>query len=797
MFFDRDKATQDLRNQLSTCEGWIVVSGDLNIGKTAFVKNAVTDSLVLYCEPLYELDYMREFCKQISNFARDILINFANKKIYISNKYNELVKTETGFINDLSDEEVSDCIERIIKKELSEKISYFARTVGSVLKSKVNYIVIDNLFNCDVSFYEWFVSLSEKFTSKNNHIIAVCDTNTIWKSDHIKCTFNNMFSPISINKFDDEEAYFQLLNHKIYFNNDFYTRRLSKILYHKFDGNSLKIFQLIDLALNKIESLSSDDEREKVILKESDTIEKSIFNSIIYLQRFILSALAICPISLTAKQIGTILEHPADEIKKETLHLISKNLILCEFNIENNETFYRISTTFSRQDFINLVDSNMIFYIQKKLYSMHKNDIITLSARDYTEIAIKIKSSDLYSIVKKYRLELISIEDDELLADIINKTINSTKQVFDYLKNSTTAKLLYRFGWYQNALKVINEVDKENQFSNYDLLMKKGDIQHLLLHPQTADTYKFASEINGITTNQKLSAINRQIMAMTQQNQDGLIEARELYKRTIKLHIDNKCNGLIELYRNANNIFNYDEAMQYTIKGYRIACELGNDIEKIKCMHNICMLDLYNNSYLKSKYKLDFNPSFETVFKEITKLGVYRHETAYPLLDMGTVEMFTFNNDQNPKYLQKARTFYSQAQLYAKSFYAINIAKMGLLVVNSYLYKDIAPLQSIRTRFYNEYESQKYEIKDFRVHRKILFSLATSSLITKDYDEGIKYLLESKKHVFEGEILRFNNLCDAFKLEKEIISTENVDYIHTTEYHRTIKFVPWLISFGH
>lgn len=38
MFFDRDKATQDLRNQLSTCEGWIVVSGDLNIGKTAFVK---------------------------------------------------------------------------------------------------------------------------------------------------------------------------------------------------------------------------------------------------------------------------------------------------------------------------------------------------------------------------------------------------------------------------------------------------------------------------------------------------------------------------------------------------------------------------------------------------------------------------------------------------------------------------------------------------------------------------------------------------------------------------------------
>lgn len=797
MFFDRDKATQDLRNQLSTCEGWIVVSGELNIGKTAFVKNAVTDSLVLYCEPLYELDYMREFCKQISNFARDILINFANKKIYISNKYNDLVKTETGFIKDLSDEEVSDCIERIIKKELSEKISYFARTVGSVLKSKVNYIVIDNLFNCDVSFYEWFVSLSEKFTSKNNHIIAVCDTNTIWKSDHIKCTFNNMFSPISIKKFDDEEAYFQLLNHKIYFNNDFYTRRLSKILYHKFDGNSLKIFQLIDLALNKIESLSSDDEREKVILKESDTIEKSIFNSIIYIQRFILSALAICPISLTAKQIGTILEHPADEIKKETLHLISKNLILCEFNIVNNETFYRISTTFSRQDFMNLVDSNMIFYIQKKLYSMHKNDIITLSARDYTEIAIKIKSSDLYSIVKKYRLELISIEDDELLADIINKTINSTKQVFDYLKNSTTAKLLYRFGWYQNALKVINEVEKENQFSNFDLLMKKGDIQHLLLHPQTADTYKFASEINGITTNQKLSAINRQIMAMTQQNQDGLIEARELYKRTIKLHINNKCNGLIELYRNANNIFNYDEAMQYTIKGYRIACELGNDIEKIKCMHNICMLDLYNNSYLKSKYKLDFNPSFETVFKEITKLGVYRHETAYPLLDMGTVEMFKFNNDQNPKYLQKARTFYSQAQLYAKSFYAINIAKMGLLVVNSYLYKDIAPLQSIRTRFYNEYESQKYEIKDFRVHRKILFSLATSSLITKDYDEGIKYLLESKKHVFEGEILRFNNLCDAFKLEKEIISTENVDYTHTTEYHRTIKFVPWLISFGH
>ena len=663
---------------------------------------------------------------------------------------------------------------------------------------RFTYIILDNFYRCDLPFYEWFVSLSEMFISDKCHIITVCDSDTNWKSNYLKGIFNNTITPINITKFDDAEAYFQLINHYVFFNNSVFAKELANTLYQKYEGDSLKILKLIEIVYGKIKPVFSDQDRVKLLLKESKTIDQSVFEFVNLLQKYILVSLAVCRIPLDSNQIEKIIEHNSLDVQKECEELIDKNLILCDYDFEKSKTTYCVSKLFPLSDYISLVNQNYLLYIQKKAYTLHRMGIIQLNNLDYLNLSIIIKSTNLYSITNE-QLQMLSYpRDNETAARIIDHVITSSGGIFDYLKTFEYVKLLYSFGYYKNALYLINEIENEddNQ-NNYDLIMKKGDIQHLLLDPETSDTFKRASQINDISTSQKLSAINRQVMAMSQQSKNKLFEARSIYNDTITKYYDTKCLGIVELLRNANNFLPREIALKHTIHGYKISCELGYDLERIKCLHNLCMLSLYNNSFQLLAKELDIIPSFELVIEEIKKLETFIHETAYPLLDLGTLEMFKYNNDQDISFLHNARAYYSQAQLYAKSFYATNIAKMGLLIVNSYLYRSIAPLQEIRKKYYAEYQQQKKDIKDFRVHRKILFSMATSSLITNDYEEGKQYLLESKQHVFESEIIRYNNLCEAFGLPNEKISTESIDHSSITEYHKTIKFVPWLISFGH
>ncbi len=52
-----------------------------------------------------------------------------------------------------------------------------------------------------------------------------------------------------------------------------------------------------------------------------------------------------------------------------------------------------------------------------------------------------------------------------------------------------------------------------------------------------------------------------------------------------------------------------------------------------------------------------------------------------------------------------------------------------------------------------------------------------------------------KSMYLKKEILRYNKLCDELNIGNEKIASDSIG--DTTEYHGTIKFVPWLISFGH
>lgn len=293
-------------------------------------------------------------------------------------------------------------------------------------------------------------------------------------------------------------------------------------------------------------------------------------------------------------------------------------------------------------------------------------------------------------------------------------------------------------------------------------------------------------------------AINRQIMALNQEHKEE--QAQALYRLVLRKYSRFECVGLVELYRNTNNSFGYQEAIDYTFKGYFMAKNLGEELEAYKCLHNLCMIQLQYGHYGEpfAKEKLGFEPTFDMVLEFLSREPEYRHEQAYPLLDMGTVAMFNYVEHGDIESLRKAKRMYSEAQLYARSFYSQHIAETGLLIVNSYLYceQESSYLCELRKAQFERYYLQKDQIADQRVHRKILLSLALSALIGGDANEAASYLSDAHPYIQGPETLRFNRLCQragCTTYQKELISLEGKHAL----YYGSDCFVPWLISFCH
>ena len=791
MFFDRNIAKSHFYNLINNSYmGWIPIVGNKGIGKSSFIKEVVgSNENFFICEPVFELKYWKEFSKIIKKFSSEVLSDFFNE----CNEYKEKY-LKKSFLGELSQDETNYIIEEIIKNEIINESSTFSKWCGKFISKKIKYIVLDNFYRCSIETYEWIVSFANNFLSDNNFIIVICDMDLEWESKVIKEIFLEKFCELNINKFDDADAYYQLIKEKIRFNNDKVLYDLSAYLYNEFRGDAKLILKLRDEV--EANNGTSDEEKKKIILETcSNLISTSLLNLDI-LEKELLATLASVATQISLENIAYILQHNNQQIKYALNKLIHKKLVIILCDVNTSKNYYKTSDNFSKITLTNLVNSNMLTYINIKIFSLYKTKKIKLDDKQIIDIIIKYTPTGGSDFICNYLKKNEQNISSEYKATLINFLLENNCCNIQRWKSTETINLLYNYGYYKNAKKFIETFEDVNQ--NYQLLMMYGNVSHLTLDKRTSTIFEKASKIENITNSDYLSAVNRQIMAMTQQDKQALLHAREIYKDILEKNLDQRCNGLVELYRNANNYFDYSKALTLTVRGYNLAKELDNKLETVKCLHNICMLELLNEKYELNTIPegMDFKPTFEDVYNLLMTFESFQHETAYPLLDLAALQMFQFSDNEEQKHLIKAKSLYSKAQLYARSFYAKNIAEMGLLIVNSYLYNGNSDIVFWRQKLFDKYKDCKDSISDFRVHRKILFTLATSSKITHDINEGREYLRLSKKFVFEKEILRYNNLCDELSIPAdEKIYIDNLS--NTTKYHKTTKFVPWLISFGH
>ena len=800
-FIDREKATKDINILLEEqTTPWIVLSGGSKIGKTEFAKKiAGMNHSSIFCDPVFETLYACAFVQSLQ-LAHDVelitaICEYAKQDSSARNIYKSLGLT---YISPLRKAQLRSVIKLLIKNDISSGIYSFAHYLGETLDPQVKCIFLDDFHLCDYDSYSWILEFWGALLEPKPTIVVICNFDLDWESYKLLNIFRGVSAPISIDKFDSESAFYDIIKEYFVFENDVNLVTVSGQLFALFEGSSRLLFETIELLKGKMD-FPTDEEKVAQIINMASQIQLRCFNGLSKSHMLVFHLLAHSPTPIPKSCIIDILD-VVDPIATDILSkLYDGNFIRQIADSQTGQTMYCIRDSFLTELIKNGCSVNEQLFYKTKIYHAIRSGQISANLEQQLNLAIELGESEAEELVLQY----ITLPKDKISsekkASYIDKLLYRLLYVPEVLASADIAQLLYTYGYYQSAQKVINRiVIDNNRLLDYNNLLLLGDIQHVLLSPNASNTYMRATEIAGITTSDKLKALNRQIMALNQEHQETL--AKDLYVKAFEQYESVPCAGLVELYRNSNNSFGYNEAMKYTIKGYFLAKKLGEELEMYKCLHNICMLLLQYGKYGQplEGNPLGYEPKFEHVLSFFSKHPEYRHEQAYPLLDLGTAKMLEYVDTDNGDCLVAAKKYYSEAQLYAKSFYAHNIAETGLLVVNSYLYADrqSAFVNDSREKLYKRYIQQRPSIEDYRVHRKILLSLAVSAIISKETQEAVDYLGQAHPYIVGAETNRYNKLCQKAGCTEYI--KENVSLAGKYEtYYASDKFVPWLISLCH
>lgn len=799
-FIDREIAIKSMNKILTEhTTPWIVLSGDSRIGKTEFAKKISSMyENTIFCTPRLSGNYACSFVQSINleneDIINEIICEYAKKNA----SANEVFKAiGMKYVSPLRKNQLSSVLSLIIKNDVSSGLYNFAHYLGEQVNSQINCIFLDDFSRCDYDSYVWILEYWNSIMEPLPTVIAICNFSVNWESGKLKDIFHGVCSPVSIERFDSKEAFYNILKQYFFFENDIYLVDISKKLFALYNGNAGMLFETIKLLQGQTIH-STDEQMTDLILNTAQQIHLHRFDEFSKIHMLVLRTLAYSPSPLSKKNVIDIL----DLIEPITTEIISqlynRNFINYIADNNNDHTLYVINDDF----LISIIKSGCseteeLFY-KTKLYRAIQRKQINATLEQKLNLAIELEENEVMELIIEYLESHLEECTDEKKAYYIDKFLNSKCKVPEKLISIYNVQLLYLYGYYQSAEKLIGTYYILGGIVEFENLMLLGDIQHILLSPKTSHTYKSASEVIGISVSDKIKAINRQIMALNQEHKEQL--AKELYESAFDKYENTPCSGLIELYRNSNNSFDYDRAMEYTIRGCVLAKELGEVLEMYKCLHNICMIRLQHGKYGQPicDERLYIEPTFEYIVDFFAKHSEYRHEQAYPLLDLGTVKMFEYVRTHDAKLLIEAKRYYSEAQLYAKSFYAQHIAETGLLIVNSYqyAYDESTFVQELRDTMYNRYVQKQTVIEDYRVHKKILLSLALSAIISGNNEDATMYLNDASKYISGAETLRYNKLCQkagCVVLMKEPVPLNGKNEI----YYGSDELVPWLISFCH
>lgn len=698
-----------------------------------------------------------------------------------------------SYIKEINENQKRDAVRSLIQIDVKQQRYKFVYYLRELFISTYKYVVLDDFYKCDEESYEWLLRFSENYTKGKGYFILLCDFNTCWESKKVYEIASTVQELIDIQCFDNKDDYFYVLKQYIFFDNFEELKEIAYELFGIYKGNAQLLFKTLKLYGKDVDN--NDGDRKKRLLMIANNLTLNALKSNKKVEKLVLELLTLSQTPLSLMEISKTLEISEDLIQEIIFNHINNELIDMGTVEGNNNVSYCISDSLICKLILQNINDKSKDFILNRIWIMVKSDVIHISSRHLLELALEIKSCEAEKILNSYLYDnanAVTKENRIYYIDCLYSLNLQSEHIFSTYNN---AEMAYEYGYFDTALKMLIFL-KDVIEPDYSFFMLLGGTQHLLLRAEAPQTFDKAANFSNITLSQKLSALNRKIMSLNQGDEKSASEAKQLYDSLLNQYKHEKCDGLIELYRNTNNSYPMDTALAYTKRGYQLAVELGNELEKYKCIHNICMINLHQNQYSQSANLKDLNNefTFDIVDQFFEKNPLHFHKRAYPLLNLGTYEMMKYISTKDKQHLKEAKFYYSKAQLFAKSFYARHIAEMALLVTNTHLYRNETTMVNsigLKRKDILEKYNEEY-IVDHRANRKILLSLAVSSVLTQDYMEARTYLKLAEPYISGPETARYRNL-------KEM--SESINYNHSNNdanlYYGSPDFVPWLISFGH
>ena len=309
-FIDRDNATKDINALLAEqSTPWLVLSGGSKIGKTAFAKKiASMNHISIFCEPRNETVYASAFVHSLqfpNNIALEIAVcEFAKQDLPAQNIYKLLGQK---YISPLKKGQLSSVIKLLIKNDISSGLYSFAHFLGGILEPQVKCIFLDDFHRCDFDSYSWILEFWNVLCEPQPPFVVICNFELNWESCKLLNILHGIATPISIDRFDSETAFYDIIKENFAFESDINLLTVSKQLFTLFEGSSRLLFETIDLLQGKT-ALHSDEETTTQIINMAHQIQLHRFDGFSKSHMLVMRLLAYSPTPISKDCIIDILD---------------------------------------------------------------------------------------------------------------------------------------------------------------------------------------------------------------------------------------------------------------------------------------------------------------------------------------------------------------------------------------------------------------------------------------------------------------------------------------------------------
>ncbi|MCH5151193.1 MAG: hypothetical protein J1F65_00845 [Clostridiales bacterium] len=795
------KINERIRESVTTDA--ILIVNENGSGASYFVKTVCGKENIFYIKSDYTGKFVQSLFKATFAWDKVGFFNFVKLR-EIENEKCELIDTNINFTdNDRL------LIEKFINLFNNQTTLTYRSALDKRYHMNLESIVIDYLKQLPTRYivYNHFETGSE-CEMVNSFIQQVDNKIHIIVANSCEYYQNFEAEKIEIYNFNkNEKNYFkELLKRLVPIISETVLSTLAEELYDIYKGSPENLVELINNCRDEIHNCTEDEEIAEAI-RDKYNSRNNIIEKIINKQ--ILSVLYLSRTPLEYKFVANLIcsQYGISQVRFEEhlSELTSCGYVEINFNdlfiSKQSNNYFTLNVVSTREESIKLCYQVLSLINRCDNVDKQTNaDAIKL----ISNILLDLKHSGIefdgiyYEQVKRYA-DFLRNSHDLCTASEYYALCSDKINNIPYCEILDIAKILYNYGYYTECYKLLVG-------NSFDMLSNEIQFERFLLiaNCETVGNNNIAIQyyekaIN-LHTKKQLIAIGGKFLAQGESKIANRTILNQEYEKCVAKYEDKPDTiGYVALLRNALDFQNNETAIQTMQRGLELAKTQCLQEEIYKIQQNLAL------NYIKAG-QYDYAEKLLQMVLAYCEKKV-RKDTSYPLINLAVVNLYKYFNCQNYEYALNAMEYGRKAISYACSYYSRTLSNLQYLTALSVLSScennpyNISHnrIVSLREKIYEDIIKNNNR-NDFRVVVRTYLSLIASANICGDFEAAKIYLRElySRQYNEIGrEACKVNLLIRQLQMDDLEPMLEPTIDKSCENYHKEIRFEPWMISLTH